>query len=447
MNTFLISVGSIIIVLGVLILVHEWGHFIVARMCGVRVDVFSVGMGPRIWGFRRGQTDYRVSALPIGGYVKMAGENPTDERTGAPDEFLSKSRWRRALIIMAGPTMNLALALVIAMGIMMTGPGQQTYLKKKPVVWDVVQGTPAAKAGIHTGDVLTKINGKPVRTWDDVLWKTMFTVPGSTLHVVVMRNSHPVALQVHSSSDYGLSGLFGFPVEKTYIAKVEKGQPASKAGLEAGDQIVSVNGKQDVSPTQLVKITQDSDGKPLSMTLKRNGRLVNLVLHPAYGVLPGAPKDETGKKIWHIGASTEARPTYAPNTVGSAVEGAVRYNVMYSSAILKMVGTLIEHKTKLKQLSGPVGIAKVSGQAAREGLLPFMNLIAIVSLNLGILNLLPIPILDGWHLLTLGVEGTIRRDLSLAVKERAMQVGLVFLLLLFLIVTYNDVLKLITPTH
>ncbi len=440
MNNFLISVGSIVVVLGVMVLVHEWGHFIVARMCGVRVDVFSVGMGPRIWGFRRGVTDYRVSAFPIGGYVRMAGENPTDERTGAPDEFLSKKRWQRALIILAGPTMNILMALVIATGMMMSGKGQPAFLKNKPVIAAVAPDSAAATGGLRAGDVLLDVNGKRVQTWDDAIWQSMFVMPKASIPVVVQRGARRVALSIQTSPDSTQTGLFGYPEQKTFVGPVEAGKPAEKGGLRRGDQIIAIDGNPSVSPFSISTAVAGSDGHPVSIVVNRDGQTIDMTLHPIYGNLGGEMR-------WYIGAYFDAPITYRATTIGDAVRGGVRYNVMLTSAIIGTVFKLVEHKAKLKQLSGPVGIAKASGQAAREGLLAFMNIMAVISLNLGILNLLPIPILDGWHILTLGVEGTIRRDLSLAVKERAMQVGMVFLLLLILIVTYNDVLKIVIPTH
>jgi regulator of sigma E protease len=440
MTNFLISIGSIIVVLGVMILVHEWGHFIVARMCGVRVEVFSIGMGPRVWGVRRGPTDYRISALPIGGYVRMAGENPAEDRTGAPDEFLSKKRWQRALIILAGPTMNIVTALVIATAMMMGGKAEPTYLRYQPEVSAVQDNTPAAQAGLRAGDVLLKVDGKAVKNWDDALWQTMFVAPGSELPVVVQRGDKQVSLQIMTSASDSPSDLLGYPVQATIVGTVKQDMPAAKGGLQQGDRIVSVAGKQATSPYVVSVAIAGSDGKPVPMVVQRDGQNVNLVLHPTYGELEGT-------KRWYIGAIFETSVSYRTDRVSSAVRDGVRYNVMITAQIVNTIFKLVERKAQLKQLSGPVGIAEASGQAAREGLLAFLNIMAVISLNLGILNLLPIPILDGWHLVTLGVEGTIRRDLSLAVKERAMQVGVVFLLLLILIVTYNDVLKIVTPSR
>ncbi len=440
MNDFLISVVSVIFLLGVMIVAHEWGHFIVARLCGVRVEVFSVGMGPRLWGVKRGPTDYRLSALPIGGYVRMAGENPAEERTGAPDEFLSKKRWQRALIILAGPTMNILLAFVIATGMFMSGRAQPAFYRQRPQVSLVMSGTPAAKAGLRSGDLIVSVNGKPVRTWDDAIWHAMFVPANARLHLVVDRAGQRIPLSVPTSADDALGDLLGYPVENVLVKSVMPGTPAAKDGIQGGDRIVSIDGNEAVSRFLLGQTVQDSAGKPVQIAIERQGKILSLTLHPVYGKLDG-------ESMWYIGVRYQPPPSTRTNRFSSAVRGGVRYSVMLTAQIVDTVVKLVEHKDKLKQLSGPVGIAKASGQAAREGPFAFLSIMAVISLNLGILNLLPIPILDGWHLLTLGVEGTIRRDLSLAVKERAMQVGVVFLLLLILIVTYNDILKLVMPSH
>jgi regulator of sigma E protease len=440
-NNFLVSLGSIIIVLGVMIVVHEWGHFIVARLCGVRVDVFSVGMGPRIWGFRRGVTDYRLSALPIGGYVRMAGENPADQRTGAPDEFLSKPRWQRALIVLAGPVMNVCMAVIVAIGTMVGGKTEPAFLHNAPKVAGVLKESPAADAGIREGDLLLKVNGGAVRTWDDVFWRIIFTAPDAHVPVVLQRDSHLQTVSVQSSPDADLTDLLGYPIQQVSVAGISAGLPAAKAGLKPGDLLISADGQPVTSQYKFNSIVTSSGGKPVDLVVERAGQRLPLTIIP----IRMDPHDGGGLR-WMIGIYTEAISTVKAHRFGDAVRGGIRYNVILTSKIVSVVFKLAEHKTSIKTLTGPIGVAQQSGQAARQGLLAFMNLMALVSLNLGILNLLPIPILDGGHLLLLAVEGTIRRDLSMAVKERALQVGLVFLLLLFVIVMYNDILKVL-PTH
>ncbi len=440
MTNALIGIGSIVIVLGVVILVHEWGHFIVARLCGVRVDVFSFGMGPRIWGVRRGATDYRISALPVGGYVKMAGENPVETRTGAPDEFLSKKRWQRALIILAGPSMNVVLAIVVASAMLLAGRGEPKFLQKLPLISFVQPRTEAAVAGLRSGDTLVSVEGKAVRTWDDVQWQWIFVAPGSKIPLEVEQDGRRIRLAVQTDPGDSEADLFGYPAQPVVIDTVDPGQPAAKAGLQPGDRIVAIDGNPVVSPALLSWTTEESKGKPVDLTVMRGDRQVPLTVHPTYGKLQGQER-------WYIGVLTAPPATIRTNRVGSAIRRGVRYNVLLTAEIVHLVIQLVEHKAPVKELMGPVGIAQASSQAAHEGLLAFLNFLAFISLDLGIVQLLPIPILDGWHLVTLGVEGTLRRDLSLAVKERALQVGVVFLLLLILLVTYNDILRIVLGSH
>lgn len=439
MTNALITIGSIVVLLGVVILVHEWGHFIVARLCGVRVDVFSIGMGPRLWGVRRGATDYRISAFPVGGYVKMAGENPIEERAGAPDEFLSKKRWQRALIILAGPGMNVVLAIVVASAMLMAGRGEPEFLRSRPLISLVPPGSPAAQAGLESGDTILAVNGKRVATWDDVQWRWIFVAPTAKIPVNVERGGRKVSLSIQNAPGTSEGSLFGYPAWPVVIGSVDPGYPAAQAGLQPGDRVVAIDGKP-ASRDLLAWTTQASKGHPMALTVLRGGRQLQLTLHPAYGKYQG-------QESWYIGVLMPPPATIRTNRVTSAISRGVRYNVLLTAEIVNLVFQLAEHKAPVKELMGPVGIAQASSQAAHEGLLAFLNFLAFISLDLGIVQLLPIPILDGWHLLTLGVEGTLRRDLSLAVKERALQVGVVFLLLLILLVTYNDILRLVLGSH
>jgi regulator of sigma E protease len=442
MTEFLISAVAIVVMLGIMILAHEFGHFVVAKLFRVRVDVFSLGFGPRLWGFRRGPTDYRLSALPLGGYVKMSGDNPSEDRAGAPDEFLSKPRWQRFLIALAGPVMNVLLAIGIVVGLFMVGRPEPVYVDRPADVAGVLNDSPAVQAGIRPGDRLVRVNGSRVKTWGDALFELMFSVPNKPVPVTLERAGHPESVSVPVS---GLAArnefaVLGYPAEPVVVGDVHPGMPAAKAGLESGDLILSADGRPVISPLELANVIQRSDGHAVDLLVRRSGKEVHLGVQPFFG----DPGD--GIKRWAIGISFEPVSVRQTAGFGEAVWRSYRFNLKLTAQIAYTVVGLFQGKLSLKQLAGPIGIAKQSGEAAQRGARDFLYVMAIISLNLGILNLLPIPILDGGHLLMLTIEGTMRHDLSVAVKERFVQAGLVFLLVIFVIVMYNDVLRLL-PNH
>jgi len=442
MNGFLISAVAVIVLLGIMILAHELGHFLVAKLFRVRVDVFSLGFGPRLAGFRRGPTDYRVSALPLGGYVRMAGENPVEERTGAPDEFLSKARWQRFLIALAGPTMNVLLAVAIVAGLFMKGRPEPLYIERAADVAGVVPESAAARAGIRPGDRLVRVNDTQVNTWGDALFELMLAMPARPVPVTLERAGHDVAVSVPIT---GLPGrteftVLGYPAEPVVVGEVRAGTPAAKVGLARGDVILSAGDRPMASPIAFADEIQRSAGRPVDLLVRRSGKDLHLTVAPVFG----DPGD--GLKRWVIGISFDAVTVNQADSFPIAFWRSYRLNLKLTAQIAYTVAGLVAGKVSLKQLAGPIGIAKQSGEAARRGWGDFLYVMAIISLNLGILNLLPIPILDGGHLLMLAIEGTTRRDLSIAIKERIVQVGLVFLLVIFAIVMYNDVLKLL-PNH
>ena len=429
------SMIAVAIVLGIMILVHEWGHFMAAKLFGVRVEIFSIGFGPRLWGRRRGPTDYRVSALPLGGYVKMAGDNPAEERRGEPDEFLSKPRWQRVIIAAAGPAMNMVMAVALMAGLFMTGTARRIYADKPVVVAGVLKQSPAEKAGIKPGDHIVKFHGIKDPTWERALLELLFAPPGTTVPVTIQRGEQRIDTSVGTTSDE--FAVLGYPAEPVLIGTVASGMPAERAGLLAGDEILAFQGQPVVSPHQFAARIQERAGEPTELLVARSGQQVRLNVQPTWG----DPGD--GLARWQIGVGFRFATEKRSYSLRGAVERAVWVNARLTRQILYLVGDLFRGKVSLKQLQGPLGIARESGRAAKRGPLDLINLMAVISLNLGILNLLPIPILDGGHILMLAVEGTLRRDLSVAVKERFVQVGLVFLLVIFAIVMYNDVLKLL----
>ena len=439
MSDFLTMIISVSVVLGIMVLVHEWGHFIVAKSFGVRVEIFSIGFGARLWGVKRGDTDYRVSALPLGGYVKMAGDNPLEERKGDPDEFLSKPRWQRVLIALAGPAMNIVLSVLLVAGIYMYGSKQPAYLDKPIVLAGVLPDSIAQQSGLMAGDQITKISDKTNPTWDEARLELMSALPGHAVPVTVQRNGQEVSLSV--SAGQSIEDVFGYPSDRLVISSVSGGMPAERAGLKEGDEIHKVNGKELISPVEFPSLVQDSKGGPLQLQVQRGDRTLEMEVHPQQvGSKSGAPRWQIGVGI-RGGDLVERRLSFFPAIVDS-----VSANSLMARQVAFVVVELFRGNMSLKQLEGPLGIAKASGEAAKEGPATLFSLMAMIGVNLAVLNLLPIPPLDGGHILMLFIEGTIRRDLSVRVKERFVTVSVVFLLLVFAIVMYNDVVRLI-PHH
>jgi regulator of sigma E protease len=432
----LTGVIAVAIGLGIMVLVHEWGHFVIARLFGVRVEVFSIGFGPRLFGVKRGPTDYRLSALPLGGYVRMAGDNPAEERRGDADEFLSKPRWQRVLIALAGPTTNFLLAIVLTAGLFVRGGEQPSYADKPVVVAGVVKDSPAQKAGIQPGDHIVSFAGVKDPTWDRMALELGLSSPGRSVPITIERGDQLITTRV--SIDLQQFGVY--PEEPVMIGSVSSGSPAERAGLKEGDVIVRADGQSLVAPAQLSEIVRQNGDQAMALEILRNGQTEKLDVHPSFR----DPGD--GVPRWQIGITF--RPVTSPThySVGQALSKATGRDIVLTNKLIYLVGQLLSRKVSMKQLEGPLGIVQETSRAAKQGIGDVINLMALISLNLAILNLLPIPILDGGHILMLSIEGLLRHDLSLKIKERFVTVGMVFLLLVFLIVMYNDVLRLF-PSH
>jgi regulator of sigma E protease len=431
----LTGIVAVVLGLGLMVLIHEFGHFIVARYFGVRVDVFSFGLGPRLFGVKRGATDYRLSALPIGGYVRMAGENPGDERTGDPEEFLSKPRWQRMLIVLAGPTTNLLLAVVLTAALFMYGVEQPTYFDQPVTIIGVMKDSPAAQAGIQAGDRVVSFAGIENPTWDRIRLELALARPGSSEPVVVERNGQRVSLSV--SSDVEPFAVLGYPAEPVLVGDLASGGAAESAGLMVGDEIVSANGQSIKSHVRLSEFIQESGGQPIEMEILRDSQRRRVSLTPTFS----DPGD--GKARWLIGITYGFATVERSYALPAAVVKASQFHVVLTSKMLNMIGQLFTGQASMKQLQGPLGIVQESSRAAQRGFGNLISFMALVSLNLGVLNLLPIPILDGGHIVMLGIEGALRKDLSLKVKERILTTGMVLLLAVFLFVTFNDITRLL----
>jgi len=456
----LLTALAFIVVLGITITVHEFGHFIVAKLMKIRVLVFSLGFGPRLVGFTRGGTEYRVSPIPIGGYVKMAGETFDEDRQGAPDEFLSHPKWHRLLVALAGPFMNILLAVIIMAFAYLQGVYVPRYEKQAPVVGPVTAGSIAARADLKTGDRIVAVNGNPIRTWEE-MEIALATAPRNALNVTVQRQDQELQLHFDAPQDKtqvvepNLLG-FKFTIPRTIVAAVDPNSPAQKAGLREGDEILSVRGGGKVGRNydQILTIISESKGIPLQFEVRRPGMApagaesrqmaLDELKRPAnpVNVTITPTQDKTGRVV--IGFYPEVPSDLEKFGIGRALWHSISKNYQMSALTFQILGRIFTGSASVKTLSGPIGIAQESGSAARSGSARlFFGFIGLVSLNLGIFNLLPIPILDGGVLALLLVESILGRDLSLGLKEKIVQVGFVFLILLMGLVVFNDLSKVL----
>ncbi|HWR17597.1 MAG TPA: RIP metalloprotease RseP [Terriglobales bacterium] len=438
MQDFLIAVVAVGFVLGIMILIHEFGHYAAAKLFGVRVEVFSIGFGKRLLGFRRGDTDYRISLIPLGGYVKMTGENFMEERSGAPYEFMAHPRWQRFIIAAAGPFMNILLAVALLTAVFMIRYEHPLFLERAAVVGSVIDDSPAAKAGFEPGDRIVRIDGVENPNWEDVLRKVLLS-PNHSLPVQVARNGEILDKTIvpHAVGPDQAGGDTGWvPQQPNIVTFVEENKPAAKAGLKVGDEITALNGKQTRTTEEMIKMLQANKSAPVEVTALRNGREMN------FTVTPMLDRRDDGTEQYRIGI--HSNPVHIDKlSFGEALSKSIDENKKNSLLVFDLVGKMLQRKVSVKQMSGPIGIARASGDAAKQpGWAPLMYLMAMVSLQLGLFNLFPFPILDGGMILMLAIEGIRRKDISLAVKERVYQVAFVLLVLFAALVIFNDIAKL-----
>jgi regulator of sigma E protease len=448
---------GVALVLGVMILVHEWGHFIAARIFGVRVDVFSIGFGPRLFGWKRGATDYRVSALPLGGYVRMAGQDPTEIDsagrsatdagnqipTGAPDELMSKARWQRAVISFAGPAVNLLFpVLLLTVYFVAIGVPYPAFEDKQLEIVGLPANSTAASAGLQVGDKVISINGEPSSTWAQAEKIISKVEPNGQLTVEIENagTTRKLVIPVHQKDLEQPGQLLGYEPVRPILEDAAPGLPAARAGLKESDLIRAVDGQEIQWWGQFTEKVRGSNGHPVALDVERKGQRVHLV------VTPQPVTNDRGEVIYQIGVQGHEDASYrrVAFAEGARAAGLRTYETIDDT--LGVVGKLLSGRVSVRQLQSVVGISRAAGQAVHKGPTAVIFLMVLISVNLGILNLLPIPILDGGNILLLAIEGGLRRDLSMAFKERFVQVGLVFLLVLFAIVMYNDVMRLL-PSH
>jgi regulator of sigma E protease len=423
---------SFVFVLGVLIFVHELGHFLMARRIGVRVLTFSLGFGPKLLKFTRGDTEYCVSAIPLGGYVKMAGENPEDTRTGASDEFMSKTKWQRFQVLVMGPVMNIVLALVVMAVVLYQGAPVPAYDKHPVVIGGFAEESVARDAGLQVDDHIVAIDGEPISDWEDF----MIEIVPKASRLVTLRIERAGAtlektLTPAAQGKFEIGTIGIVPILNPQVAAVVPGEAADAAGLKVGDVIIEAAGERNAKYERVLELIKAHGGKPLALRIRRGSEILPVEVTPR-------PEGDIGK----VGASIRsAEYRYADPGPLEAVKLSAIQNWEWTKLIGKTLKGLFTRDTPMNQLVGPIGIAELSGGAARAGWLELFGFMAMISLNLGLINLMPIPVLDGGHILILALEGVSRRDFSMKVKEKMLLVGFVLLLTLMVTVIYNDLAR------
>jgi regulator of sigma E protease len=423
---------SFVVALSLLVLVHEWGHFWVARRSGVRVLKFSIGFGPEIAGWTRGSTRYCVSTIPFGGYVRFAGDNPEEERAGADDEFLSKSVGVRSAIVLAGPAMNYLLAIGLFAAVFYVH-GIDTIETTR--VGAVLEGSIAEEMGLREGDRILSVNGETVEDWGALGHALLEAEPGGDLRLLVERSGEPVELLGETPGGKGFrEAPFGVaPFGEPVVGRLRRGGPAWRAGLRSGDRILSVDGRPVASWTDMARIISENPDREIALVWERAGERIEGTVTP-----------ESVEGRGRIGIE-QAGTTRKVGPLEALAAGWTRTWMLTKMAlgmIPRIPAILFDSLFRGEQdhgLGGPFRMAEFFGEAARWGLMAFLSLMASISAQLAIFNLLPIPVLDGGHLALHVVEVVTRRPPSLRVRIILQQIGFAFLILLMLLVTMMDV--------
>lgn len=433
---------AFLIGLAALIFVHELGHFLIARKCGVTVEKFSIGFGPKIIGFKSGGTEYMIAAIPLGGYVKMKGEDPGEEIEDTQGSFSAATVYQRLAIAFGGPLFNILFAIIIYIGVYSVGvPTNGAYVGK------VLDNTPAQKAGLQTGDRVVEIDGQEIQYWHQLI-KVVHNAPGKKMEFVIERNSKelltfPITPKEGKTSDlFGDKksvGLIGIESLGRRIAAIEPGSPADKVGLQIGDDILSIDGIEIRGFSDLKAAAFDKPGQELTFRLLRDGQEQTLKVTPELKTSLDLQGKEVSYGYMGFGVSG-VMVTERYSFLGAILRGLEEtWDRVYLISI--SIKKLITGAISPKNIGGPILIFQVYGQQAEQGLTYFILLTAFLSINLGLLNLLPIPILDGGHILFFLIEIVKGKPISEANRERAAQVGLFMLLTLMIFAFYNDIMR------
>jgi regulator of sigma E protease len=419
--------------LSFMVFVHELGHFLAAKSVGVRVHTFSIGFGKKLLRWKKGDTEYCLSAIPFGGYVAMAGENPDEGGYGATDEFQQKSVGARIFIAVAGPAANIAFAIAILFGLYLVGVQEP---KGAVIVGQVAGNSAAEKAGVLPGDELLSFDGKPVRSWEDFVQEAALS--GSAprpLEVARGGETKRLTLAPEMDARFGiaLTGLVG--TWDIGARRVLPGSPAEKAGLKTGDIIQSIDGEPVSTSIALVEMVNGSKGRPLTLGLARDGKPVTLTV---------TPRLDDADKRWRIGIELASIvPTHTVRRgVAESFKASLATTWGHATLIFRTLGRIFTGDVKLKALSGPLGIVQMISGTLQQGMQQFLQFTALLNTNLGVMNLLPLAITDGGLILLLLIEAIRRKPVSPKVQGAINRVGMSFFIALALFITFHDILRI-----
>jgi len=427
-----------------MVVIHEFGHFIVAKLLGIAVETFSVGFGPRLLGFRLGETDYRLSAIPLGGYVKFRGENLEmiqGKSEGSIDEFLSHPKWKRLLVAVAGPVFNIATALAIPTIAILIGFQDSVFRAQDMVIGLVKSGSTAEAAGLKPGDRIVGYGDNQHPTWEDFFLDVRLR-PNEELPLKIQRDgqilTQVVKLQAETMEREQVGTIGVEPsLASVKVAQVVKDSPAARAGMKAGDKIIAVDGEPVTAWNQFKDVLRRSEGRALTFRVDRQGSVLEM---------QAAPVKDDRTSDYRLGFYPDLTTYVKATSLGAAL----RYGWDYNWRIARMTGFLLKQivqgqRSMRTALAGPIGIAQVTSDTYQAaGWSGTIELMGMLSLNLGVFNLLPIPILDGGAILLLLVEGLfglLGITLTMNVRERFQQVGFVIVMLLMGFVIINDLVR------
>lgn len=428
-----ITILAFLFVLSILVFAHELGHFLAAKRAGVYVETFSLGMGPKVLKKTIGETEYCLSALPVGGYVKMKGENPDEPSTGAANELQSKSIAARFSIFVAGPMMNLVLAVLLVSFVYYIGIEEPKYLEEPPVIGWIEPDSPAQNIGLLPNDLLLAVGGTAVPNWEQAMLMIASTGDKS-VNIDIRRGAETLTLQVTPELIKSLgAGVIGIhPIMKPVIGGLTPGFPAEKAGMRVGDLIVRINDTPIYHWLQMATLIHEHPEQELQIAILRDGQEILMRVTP-----------QKDGKTGYLGIKSQEQTVLRKYGLAQSFSKGVARCWELTAMTFDMLRRLVTWQASTKSLGGPIMIAQLSGEAARQGAPDMINFIGVVSLSLGIFNLLPIPILDGGHIFLLFFELLNRKPLSMQRRELAQKIGLLILLPLIVFVFYNDIARLL----